>query len=113
MVDYKKTIQSTLNNILPTQYELIVDDTCEIPCITYIETNNYSLAEGDDGGYSILDFTIKLWCDSVADMMTYALQIDKAMKDLGFHRTSSTELTFGTQLQKISVYEATGIEFGI
>lgn len=110
MLDYKPTIQTTLSAILPTSYELDSNQDDALPCATYIENNSYTLADGNITRYSIISYLIKIYTNSVADMMTYAKRVDEAMWLLGFERTSSSEQKFGSQLAKYTIYKATAIE---
>ena len=110
MLDVKKQLVSTLNKILPTYYELIVDSSTELPCITYLEMDNSDDLTGDTLGYSNITFNVKVWANSVDDAMLYGPQIDTAMRDIGYSRIASNELILGTQICKILTYQGLGIE---
>lgn len=112
MIDYHSNIVSALSNILPTHYEMALHSGLQIPCISYMETNNYSSTTGDTLGYSRITYQIKVWGNNIADLQKYALQIDKVMKPLGFTRIASGELydNNSTMIQKILTYEALALE---
>jgi hypothetical protein len=114
MIDYHKEIVKALSNILPTHYEMALTSDTKTPCISYMETNNYTLTEPLGAGveYSRLGFQIKVWANDIATIQRYAPNVDLAMRVLGFKRTSSGELYDhnSTMIQKILNYEALAIE---
>lgn len=112
MINYHETMVSTLNTILPTHYELFLHRGLATPCISYMETNNFSQQEGDTLGYSSIQYQIKVWGNKIEDLQNYALEIDAALRPLGWKRTSSRELydRESTMIQKIMTYEATASE---
>lgn len=110
MYNFKSELVSLLDEILPTYYELFVDSSTETPCITYIESNNTADKEGDTLRYSNLSYNIKLWGNDYAELTDYASQVDKALYAIGFKRTFSEELTYGTQIQLIFTYQAMAVE---
>lgn len=112
MIDYSKELVSALDTVLPTHYELTLTSKTETPCISWQERNNYVSVNGDTLGYSFISFTVKVWANSVADIMRYAQEIDAVLRPLGFKRISSNELydRNSTMIQKIMVYEAFGLE---
>jgi hypothetical protein len=73
-----------------------------------MELNNYVSANGDTLGYSIVSYQVKVWGNNIADLQRYALEIDKALRPLGFTRISSGELydNQSTMIQKILTFEA-------
>jgi len=110
MLDVKTQVQSALNAILPTQYELFLDDKAAIPSISYIENMNQRNVDGDSIRYSNIGFTVKLYSYKLSEIATYGPQIDTAMKTLGFWRTSSTELKVNSQIIKSLNYECLALE---
>ncbi len=52
MINYHTELVDTLNNILPTYYELTLTTGTQTPCISYMERNNYVVANGNTLGYS-------------------------------------------------------------
>ncbi len=111
MVDYHTELVNTLKTILPTHYELNIKGK-SVPCISYMETNNAVIAQSNTQGYSDISYTIKVWADDIRTAQAYAQQIDKAMRPLGWFRTSTGELAdYQTgRVQKIMNYEATASE---
>ena len=112
MVDYNKELVSALNTVLPTHYELALTSKTKTPCISYQERNNYVQVNGNTRGYSRISFTVKVWANSVADIMKYAVEVDSVLRPIGFKRTSSNELydMNSTMIQKIMTYEALFLE---
>ena len=60
MLDVKPQLVSALNEILPTYYELIVDSSIKLPCITYLEMGNSDDLTGDTLGYSNITMNVKI-----------------------------------------------------
>ena len=112
MVDYNKELVSALETVLPTHYELALTSKNTVPCISYQERNNYVSVNGNTRGYSMVSFTVKVWANSIADIMKYSLEVDKVLRPIGFKRTSSNELydINSTMIQKILTYEALFLE---
>ena len=112
MIDYNKEVVSALNTVLPTHYELALTSKTKTPCISYQERNNYISTTGNTRGYSLISFTVKVWANDIADIMKYAVEVDKALRAIGFKRTSTGELydTNSTMIQKIMTYEALALE---
>ena len=114
MIDYHKELVAALSNILPTHYEMALHSGLSTPCISYMELNNYQLTEvlGADKGYCVLSYQVKVWGNDIAELQQYALQIDTALRALGFKRTASGALydNNSTMIQKILTYEAIGEE---
>lgn len=114
MVDYNKELVSALNTVLPTHYEMALTSKNKIPCISYMETNNYAATDtvGATLGYSYITYQVKVWADKVADIQKYALEVDKALRAIGFKRIASGELydNNSSRIQKILTYEALALE---
>lgn len=112
MVDYSKEIVNTLTNILPTYYEMVLHSGLKTPCISYMELNNAAEANGNTIGYSRLTYQVKVWGNDIAILQKYALDIDNAMRAIGFKRISSTELydNQSAMIQKILTFEALALE---
>lgn len=112
MIDYHAKLVSALNTVLPTHYEMALTPNTAVPCISYMESNNYSIASGDTLGYSRLVYQVKVWGNNIADLQKYALEIDRVLRPLGFTRMSSGELydNQSTMIQKIMTYEALALE---
>ena len=112
MIDYHSKIVSALGEILPTHYEMTLRSGLDTPCYSYMETNNYSVGEGKELGYSRITYQIKVWGHSIATLQKYALEADKIMRTLGFTRVATNELydNNSTMMQKILTYEALALE---
>ena len=112
MIDYHATLVNALSKILPTHYEMALHSGLATPCISYMETNNYTSESGDTLGYSIITYQVKVWGNSIADLQKYALQIDQVLRPLGWKRIASGELydNNSTMIQKILTYEALASE---
>lgn len=114
MVNYHEELVSALNNILPTHYEMSLTSKTEIPCISYMELNNYAITDviGSTVGYSRITYQVKVWSNDIEQIQDYSLQIDSALRPLGFKRISSGEMydNQSTMIQKILTYEALALE---
>lgn len=107
MINYHKELVAALNTILPTHYELSLTADTKTPCISYQERNNVDTEVGNTIGYSRISYVVKVWGNNIAELQEYALEIDKALRKLGFKRISSNELydTQSTMIQKVMGYE--------
>lgn len=112
MIDCNKELVSALSAVLPTHYELALTSKTSVPCISYQERNNYVSASGSTREYSTIVFTVKVWANKAADIQKYSLEVDKALRTIGFKRTSAQELhdINSTMIQKILTYEALALE---
>jgi hypothetical protein len=112
MVDYHSNLVSALNTVLPTHYEMALTSKTATPCISYMETNNYSSSTGDTVGYSFITYQVKVWANDIAAIQGYAKQVDDVLRPLGFKRIASGELydNATTMIQKIMTYEALAYE---
>lgn len=112
MINYHKELVSALTKVLPTHYEMALTSKTETPCISYMEVNNFTSASGDTLGYSVISYQVKVWANTIGEIQQYALEVDKALRPLGFKRVSSGELydNNSTMIQKIMTYEALASE---
>ena len=114
MIDYHTNIVKALSAILPTYYEMVLHTGLKVPCISYMELNNYSATEtiGATIGYSYITYQVKVWSNDIADLQKYSKLVDEALRPLGFKRVSSGELydNNSTMMQKILTYEALALE---
>lgn len=112
MINYHKELVKALNSILPTHYEMTLTSKTPIPCISYMELNNYVSIYGDTIGYSKITYQIKVWGNDIGILQEYAQKIDDKLRTIGFKRISSGELydNQSTMIQKIMTYEALAIE---
>lgn len=112
MINYHQSLVSALKQVLPTHYEMALTSKTETPCISYMETNNYTSAFGDTLGYSYIRYQVKVWANDIGEIQKYALEVDNVLRPLGFKRMSSGELydNNSTMIQKIMNYEALASE---
>lgn len=112
MIDYHSEFVGALQTVLPTHYELALTSKTKTPCLSYQERNNYDTEVGDTLGYSRITYTVKVWANEIEVIQSYAKEVDKVLKPLGFKRTSSNELhdPQSTMIQKIMTYEALASE---
>lgn len=108
MIDYHKELLSILSKILPTYFELNLTKDVSVPCITYLELNDYEEYKGDTLGYSIIRYQIKVWSTKLSELQSYGQQIDNALRKAGWRRVSAIELydTDTAMKQKVFNYEA-------
>lgn len=112
MIDYSKQLVAALKTVLPTYYELTLHSGLNTPCISWQERNNADDLSGNTKGYSKISYTVKVWGNDIGALQQYAMQIDKALRPLGFKRVSAGELYDhqSTMIQKILTYEALAYE---
>lgn len=113
MIDFHKELRSALGSVgLPVHYEMVLHRGLSVPCISYMETNNYTTAAGDTLGYSYITYQVKVWANDIATIQRYALEVDKALRPIGFKRVASGELydKNSSMIQKIMTYEALASE---
>lgn len=96
MVDFSEWIQRHLSAIgLPVYNELRISKTTETPCLTWRLDNDYNRLQGDNLGFSWVQFAIKIWCTDKMIMSEYVRPVDLLMRNLGLERISSNELWAG------------------
>jgi hypothetical protein len=112
MINYHKELVTALSAVLPTHYEMTLTSGTETPCISYMETNNSVLMNGDNSGYSSITYQVKVWANDIALIQEYALKVDAALRPLGFKRIAAIELydNNSSMIQKIMTFEALGFE---
>jgi hypothetical protein len=112
MVDYHAQLRAALMSVLPTHYEMTLTSGTATPCISYMERNNYVIANGGNTGYSRLSYQVKVWAKSIADIQRYAKEVDDVLRPLGWTRVSTAELydNNSSMIQKIMTYEALALE---
>lgn len=89
-------IVNILSPIKPTYYELYLDGSQEIPCISYQIIQNAEVAKGNINGYSSISVRLKLWSTSVEELDSMSSDVDDALATIGrFERTTVGELTDG------------------
>jgi hypothetical protein len=112
MIDYHANLVATLNTILPTHYEMVLTSKTAIPCISYMELNNYVSTTGNERGYSVITYQVKVWAKSIEEIQRYANEVDKALRPIGFKRISTNELydNNSSMIQKIMTFECLALE---
>lgn len=112
MINYHTTLVSALESILPTHYEMVLTSKTNTPCLSYLELSNVDVVTGDTLGYSRIQYQVKVWSNKIQDLQTYALEVDKALRPLGWRRVGSQELydRNSTMMQKVLTYEANASE---
>lgn len=112
MINYHKDLVSALNSVLPSHYEMALTSNTNVPCISYMEINNYVSTYADKMEYSRIAYQVKVWANDITLIQKYALEIDKVLRPLGWVRISSGELydNQSTMIQKIMTYEALALE---
>lgn len=113
MIDYHAQLVAALGTVLPTHYEMTLTAGTATPCLSYMELNNYVDVAADAAEYSRLSYQIKVWGNDLAELQRYAVQVDAALRPLGWRRTGSRELYDhnSTMIQKILTYEALALEY--
>ena len=112
MINYHSILVSTLNDILPTHYEMVLTSKTPTPCISYMELNNVDTDTGNTLGYSRIQYQVKVWSNKITEIQEYAQKVDAALRPLGWKRISSQELhnRNSTMMQKILTYECLALE---
>lgn len=112
MINYHCDLVNALKTVLPTYYGMTIHSGIDTPCISYIEIDNSDDITGDTIGYSRLQFQISIWGNNIGQLNSYALEVDKQLRNLGWTRISSGELfdNESNMIQKILTYEALALE---
>ena len=56
MINYHADLVKALETILPTHYEMSLKKGIKVPCISYMEINNYVSTYGDKLSYSRIKY---------------------------------------------------------
>lgn len=112
MINYHTEVVAALKTVLPTHHELVLHSGLKTPCISYQEGNNYITEQGDTIDYSVITYQVKIWDNDIARIQGYVVEVDKALRKLGFMRISTGELADknSTMIQKIMTYSANARE---
>ena len=112
MVDFHTNLVSALKTVLPTHYEMALTSNTSVPCISYMETNNYVSDNGSTLGYSRITYQVKVWANDIGTIQRYAQEVDKVLRPIGFKRISAFELydNESSMIQKIMTYEGLALE---
>lgn len=107
MINYNKELVAELKKILPTHYELFVEESIKFPCITYKGHDNRDTLLGDTLEFAEMTYMIKVWSDRVSDLEQYSLEVHDSMKALGFKRINTQEIFSNGVGQRIMIFQAT------
>lgn len=114
MIDLHKELVSALSPILPIYYEDKLTSNTQTPCLSYMEISNVPINNSafDTMEYSRIRFQIKVWDNSISVVQLYAKQVDATLRQMGFKRISSQEISDNnsTMIQKIMSYECLTLE---
>lgn len=112
MIDLHSKVVSALSTVLPTHYEMALTSKTKTPCISYQERDNADTDTGDTLGYSRISYTVKVWANDIATVQKHVLEVDKALRPIGFKRVAANELhdPNSTMIQKIMTYECLALE---
>lgn len=110
MYIYDTELVKQLDTILPTYYELFLDNSISTPCLTYLELSNVPDKEADTLRYSTISYRIKLWHKDGQEVDTYIAQLDKLLYSLGFKRVAYNVMWDQDLCQTIFTYQALAYE---
>ena len=112
MINYHSELRSALETVLPTYYEMALTSKTQTPCISYMGTGNADSLTGNTLGYSRVTYQVKVWGNRIGDVQKYALEVDEALRPLGFRRIAANELydNKSSMIQKVMTYEALALE---
>ena len=105
MIDYNPILKEKLELILPTYYELFLDDQAQAPCISYCRVNDIGNSEGDTIRYSNPIYQIKVWSYSLEEIADYCQRVDELLFSLGFRRKNYNELTFKGLICSVNAWQ--------
>ena len=84
-------IYQTLSLICPTYQGYIREWKNDLPCISFLCTNNSSARKLDGVEWSTyLNYKVDLFCDIDDDYINFSGKVDDAMGSMGFKRESMT-----------------------
>ena len=112
MINYHTSLHTALNNILPTQYEMNITSNIKTPCISYMEFANSASKQGDTVGYSRIGYQVTVWANDIELIQKYSLEVDNALRPLGWVRVGCRELydNQSTMIRKVMTYEVIAYE---
>ena len=110
MIDYNPILKEKLELILPTYYELFLDDQAQAPCISYCRVNDIGNSEGDTIRYSNPIYQIKVWSYSLEEIADYCQRVDELLFSLGFRRKNYNELTYKGLICSVIQYQCLAVE---
>ena len=113
MIDFNERLVDILEEAvgeIPVYYEYFTEKT-DIPSVSYYESSNNALADGDTLRYSDITYFIKIWSYKVSELNSIALAIDSKLKEYGLKRISSGDgIEDNNLLVKYMGFRATGYE---
>lgn len=105
MIDITPLVVEKLNQVLPAQYEMFLDTSLGLPCISYTQIENADDLLGNTRGYSRITYKIKIWCNEVSNITQYGIEIDNKLAELGrFHRNGVQDIRYGDLICRIMDY---------
>lgn len=110
MYIYDTELVKQLDTILPTYYELFLDNSISTPCLTYLELSNVAGIEADTARYSTISYRIKLWHKDNEEVDDYIKDMDKLLYTLGFKRVAYNVMWDQDMCQRIFTYQALAYE---
>lgn len=96
---------------LEVYFENFVNSKTKLPCITYVEYDNSSYADGETFGYSTIIYHVKVWSDDMVNLLEYSAKVDEIMRGMGFTRKNTVELWLDGIGQRQMKYEAKAHEY--
>ena len=105
MTDITVRVVEQLNKVLPTYYEMFLDNSQPLPCISYTQIENADEALGNYRAWSRITYKIKIWCNQVSDITQYGIDIDNKLAEIGrFHRNGVQDIRYGDLICRIMDY---------
>lgn len=112
MIDTRLYVINGLKAIsLPVYNEHFITSKCEVPCISYMLTNDIQNETGQNLMYAKHYYSIKVYTKSTKEIAEYSQKVDKIMRDIGFTRTATNELWLGEICQFEMKYSGLAIEY--
>lgn len=109
MVDYHSQIVAALSTVLPVWHEMMLHSGIETPCISYMELSNTAATDpiGCSIGFSHITYQVKVWAQDIEALQRFSLEVDDALRPLGFKRIGCVELydKNSSMMQKVMSYE--------
>lgn len=109
MKNIQNLIIPQLQSIAPCQYELFLNPSTAIPCISYQVIQNTEEQRGNINGYSRITLRLKVWSTKIEEICRIQEQIDDKLAEIPdiprVLRTSVGELTDGELICSIMDYQ--------
>lgn len=104
--EFRQLLMEAANGV-EVYYEAFAEKEAT-PCISYMEASNISSAIGNTLKYSEVVFQVKVWAETIDELITITENIDNKLEENGFKRASCFETTDNGLLVKIMKYSAIG-----